>query len=145
METLELIISAAVFLVGILIYFAHDRKLKQQERLINSYQLKQLREEEQANKKADIRAEISQNTKGSRTLRIWNNGRAIARNIRLTGLSVKGLVLMDRNIFPYHTMAAQDSVEIKFLLSESLRELTLTFIWDDEFGVNREKQQTIPL
>ena len=114
METLELIISAAAFLVGILIYFAHDRKLKQQERLINTYQLKQLQVEEQKNKKADICAKISQIKKGSRILQIWNNGRAIARNIRLTGLSVKGLVLMDRNIFPYHAMAAQDSVEIKF-------------------------------
>lgn len=51
METWTLIISAAALVISLYTYFAHDRKLKQQERLINSYQLKQLQEEEQANKK----------------------------------------------------------------------------------------------
>ena len=48
METWTLIISAAALVISLYTYFAHDRKLKQQERLINSYQLKQLQEEEQA-------------------------------------------------------------------------------------------------
>lgn len=53
METWTFIISAAALAVSLYTYFAHDRKLKQQEeRLINSYQLKQLQEEEQANKKS---------------------------------------------------------------------------------------------
>ena len=42
METWTLIISAAALVISLYTYFAHDRKLKQQERLINSYQLKQL-------------------------------------------------------------------------------------------------------
>ena len=113
METWTLIISAAALVISLYTYFAHDRKLKQQERLINSYQLKQLQEEEQANKKADIRAEISQNTKGPRTLRIWNNGRAVARNIRVEGLDVEGLIVMNDEIFPYEIMNPQDDAELK--------------------------------
>ena len=112
METWTLIISAAALAVSLYTYFAHDRRLKQQERLINSYQLKQLQEEEQANKKANIRAEISQNTKGPRTLRIWNNGRAVARNIRVEGLDVKGLIVMNDEIFPYEIMNPQDDAEL---------------------------------
>ena len=46
METWTLIISAAALAVSLYTYFAHDRRLKQQERLINSYQLKQLQKEE---------------------------------------------------------------------------------------------------
>lgn len=145
METWTLIISAAALAVSLYTYFAHDRKLKQQERLINSYQLKQLQEEEQANKKADIRAEISQNTKGPRTLRIWNNGRAIARNIRLEGLNQ--VLLITINIFPCEILKPQDYREVKFEapfagLSNSL---TLKLIWDDESGQDNVTTKVITL
>lgn len=146
METWTFIISAAALAVSLYTYFAHDRKLKQQERLINSYQLKQLQKEEQANKKADIRAEISQNTKGPRTLRIWNNGRAVARNIRVEGLDVEGLIVMNDEIFPYEIMNPQDDAELKLYLTIGCpHKLTLKLICDDESGQNNVTTKVITL
>lgn len=114
--------------------------------VINSYQLKQLQEEEQANKKADIRAEISQNTKGPRTLRIWNNGRAVARNIRVEGLDVEGLIVMNDEIFPYEIMNPQDDAELKLYLTIGCpQKLTLKLIWDDESGQDNVTTKVITL
>lgn len=146
METWTLIISAAALAVSLYTYFAHDRRLKQQERLINSYQLKQLQEEEQANKKADIHVQIKNNTKGVPIFHICNRGRAIARNIRVEGLNVKGFNLIEENIFPCETMYPQDYMDLQFWETrECPPKLTLKLIWDDESGQNNVTTKVITL
>lgn len=146
METWTLIISAAALAVSLYTYFAHDRRLKQQERLINSYQLKQLQEEEQANKKADIRVQIKNNTKGVSVFHICNRGRAIARNIRVEGLNVKGFDLIEGNIFPCEMMYPQDYMELEFWETRDCpRKLTLKLIWDDESGQDNVTTKVITL
>ena len=146
METWTFIISVAALVVSLYTYFAHDRKLKQQEQLINTYRLKQLQEEEQANKKADIRAQIKNNTKGIPVLHICNRGHATARNIRVEGLNVKGFDLMEQNIFPCEVMYPQDYMELEFWETrECPRRLTLKLIWDDESGQDNATTKVITL
>ena len=79
----------------------HDKKLNVQERRINEYQLKQIEKEDLENKKADIMGNIVKGIKGGRILKIYNRGRATARNIRVEGMYVNGLIHRADILFPY--------------------------------------------
>ena len=58
MEVWGLIISILALLASAFTYFKHDKKLKEQERKINEYQLKQIEKEDLESKKAAIRGNI---------------------------------------------------------------------------------------
>ena len=67
MEVWGLIISILALLASAFTYFKHDKKLKEQERKINEYQLKQIEKEDLESKKAAIRGNIVKGLKGKRT------------------------------------------------------------------------------
>lgn len=104
MEVWGLIISILALAASAFTYFKHDKKLKDQERKINEYQLKQIEKEDLDSKKAAIRGNIIKGLKGKRTLKVYNSGRAIARNIRIEGLDVKGILHRADEFFPYELM-----------------------------------------
>ena len=52
----NLTISILALTISIITYFKHDKKLKEQERKINEYQLKQLETESEEKKKAIIKS-----------------------------------------------------------------------------------------
>ena len=108
MELYSLIISVLALIASVFTYLRHDKKLKEQERRINAYQLKQIEKEDLESKKAAIRGNIVKGLKGGRTLKVYNSGRATARNIRVEGLDVNGIFYMRRDIFPYELMNPQD-------------------------------------
>lgn len=93
MELYSLIISVLALIASVFTYFMHDKKLKEQERRINEYQLKQIEKENLENKKAAIRGNIVKGLKSGRTLKVYNSGRATARNIRVEGLDVNGIFI----------------------------------------------------
>ena len=117
MELYSLIISVLALIASIFTYFMHDKKLKEQERKINEYQLKQIEKENLENKKAAIRGNIVKGLKSGRTLKVYNSGRATARNIRVEGLDVNGIFYMRRDIFPYELMNPQDYTELTMHLT----------------------------
>ena len=84
----SLLLSVLALIASVFTYFKHDKKLKEQERKINEYQLKQIEKEDLESKKAAIRGNIVKGLKGGRTLKVYNSGCAIARNIRVEGLDV---------------------------------------------------------
>lgn len=147
METWTFIISTAALGVSLYTYFAHDRKLKQQERLINSYQLKQLEEKEQANKKADIVGEISLGAGGDYgVLRVTNKGLASAKDIHIEGFDYENYTIHNIDILPYDCLNAGEYFSLNiFRMRRSLPTMTITFVWDDEWKLNRKKRQTIQL
>ena len=128
------------------IFFKHDKKLKEQERKINEYQLKQIEKEDLESKKAAIRGNIVKGLKGKRTLKVYNSGRAIARNIRIEGLDVEGLFHRADEVFPYELMNPQDYTEVNIMLFNNCAPtIKLKYIWDDESGKNNEFEQVLTL
>lgn len=146
MDFWALVISAVTMFGGVCGYLRHDRKLKEQERRINEYQLKQIEKEDIESKKAAIRGIIIKEPKGRRTLKIKNSGRATARNIRVEGLNVEGVRLLRKDIFPYELMTPQDYAELLILLTCNCPStIKLKYIWDDEFGDNNEFEQVLTI
>lgn len=146
MELYSLIISVLALIASIFTYFMHDKKLKEQERKINEYQLKQIEKENLENKKAAIRGNIVKGLKGGRTLKIFNSGRATARNIRIDGLDVDGVFYMPQDLFPYELMNPQDYTELTMHLTYGCPStIKLKYIWDDEFGDNNEFEQVLTI
>ena len=146
MELYSLIISVLALIASVFTYLRHDKKLKEQERRINEYQLKQIEKENLENKKAAIRGNIVKGLKGGRTLKVYNSGRATARNIRVEGLNVNGIFYMRRDIFPYELMNPQDYTELTMHLTYGCPStIKLKYIWDDEFGDNNEFEQVLTI
>ena len=146
MEVWGLIISILALLASAFTYFKHDKKLKEQERKINEYQLKQIEKEDLESKKAAIRGNIVKGLKGKRTLKVNNSGRAIARNIRIEGLDVEGLFHRADEVFPYELMNPQDYTEVNIMLFNNCAPaIKLKYILDDESGKNNEFEQVLTL
>ena len=146
MELHSLIISVLALIASVFTYLRHDKKLKEQERRINEYQLKQIEKENLENKKAAIRGNIVKGLKSGRTLKVYNSGRATARNIRVEGLDVNGIFYMRRDIFPYELMNPQDYTELSMHLTCGCPStIKLKYIWDDEYGNNNEFEQVLTI
>lgn len=146
MELYSLIISVLALIASIFTYFKHDKKLKEQERKINDYQLKQIEKEDLESKKAAIRGNIVKGLKGGRILKVYNSGRATARNIRVEGLDVNGLFHRADKLFPYELMNPQDYTEVTIHLMMSCPStIKLKYIWDDEFGNNNKFEQVLTI
>ena len=146
MELYSLIISVLALIASVFTYLMHDKKLKEQERKINEYQLKQIEKEDLESKKAAIRGNIVKGLKGGRTLKVYNSGRATARNIRVEGLDVNGVIHRGGDIFPYELMNSQDYTELTIhLVMGCPSTLKLKYIWDDEFDLNNEFEQILTL
>ena len=146
METWSFVMSVAALLFSGFTFFFYDHKLKRQDTKINEYQLKQWETEEKDSKKAQIRGNIFEGPKGSRIMKIYNSGRAIARNIRVDGLNVKSIIVQDKGLFPYELMNPKDYTELKiFLFEGGASKLTIKFIWDDDSGKDNEFEQVLTL
>ena len=93
-------------------YSKHDKKIKAQEQIINDYQINKIAKENEESKKASIRGNIIKGDKGKRTLKVYNCGKATARNIRVEGLKCDGVIIMQDNLFPYELMTSMDYTEL---------------------------------
>ena len=146
MELYSLVISVLALIASVFTYLRHDKKLKEQECRINEYQLKQIEKEDLESKKAAIRGNIVKGLKGGRTLKVYNSGRATARNIRVEGLDVNGLIHRADELFPYELMNPQDYTEVIIhLVVGCPSTIKLKYIWDDEFGDNNEFEQVLTI
>lgn len=132
-DYMGLIIALIALFLSIFTYFKHDSKIKKQSALINSYEIEKINEERERNKKAVLEGLIIENNKGTRTLRISNYGMAVARKVKITLPSVKGLIDFGESI--PNEIRAKKSIDIKFLVSEITPELiTIKFEWSDEYS-----------
>ena len=146
MEILSALLALLAFGFSFYTFFAHDRRLKKQENLLNEYQLRSLAQNEEENKKAIIRAKAVKYNSGNRTLYIYNTGKAKARNLKVE-MPNGDQVYASRPDFPlnYEELLPDASREVILLLSEGDDELTLTFEWEDDYSKDNKEQQTIDL
>lgn len=145
MDIISIALSAFAIALTIVMYFKHDKRLKKQEEKLNAYQLKKINEEESENRKALIRGNIVKGNKGSRVLKVFNSGKAIARNIRVEYLGDMENIIPRDDHFPYELLNPQDNSEIFLLLSEGASKLNIKFIWDDDFKKDDEFVQMLTL
>ena len=145
MDIISIALSAFAIALTIVMYFKHDKRLKKQEEKLNAYQLKKINEEESENRKALIRGNIVKGNKGSRVLKVFNSGKAIARNIRVEYLGDMENIIPRDCHFPYELLNPQDNSEIFLLLSEGASKLNIKLIWDDDFKHDNEFIQVLTL
>lgn len=149
----ELIVAIAAFVVslGALIFSAytyskHDKKIKAQEQIINDYQINKIKKEDEESRKANIKGNIYPGNNGKLILKVFNSGKAIARNIRVEGLDVDSLIVIGKELFPYELMNPQDNTELTlWITKDSPSTIRLRYIWDDDFGQNNEFEQVLTL
>ena len=149
----ELIVAIAAFVVslGALIFSAytyskHDKKIKAQEQIINDYQINKIKKEDEESRKANIKGNIYPGNKGKLILKVFNSGKAIARNIRVEGLDVDSLIVIGKELLPYELMNPQDNTELTlWITKDSPSTIRLRYIWDDDFGQNNEFEQVLTL
>jgi len=146
MEIVSIILSLLALAFTGYTYLAHDKKLKEQERLLNDYQLRSLKQGEEENLKAIIRAKAVKTTGGKRTLYIYNAGKTKARNIVIE-LPVEKQVYSSSPNFPlmYNELLPEAFREVTLFLCEGDDELTLNFTWDDDYQTSNKESQTIDL
>ena len=146
MDVMSILLAALALAFSCYTFFAHDRRLKKQENLLNEYQIRSLAQSEEENKKAIIRAKAVKYKSGNRTLYINNEGKAKARNLKVE-MPDSEQVYASRPDFPlsYVELLPGASREVTLLLSEGDDELTLVYEWDDDYSKDNRESQTIDL
>ena len=130
----QYIVPIVGFLGAIFMYVAHDRKLK-------NLQIKQLKEELDKSKQADVKCNAYSHNSNS-IVKIVNAGPSSASNVRVEILDqdkLEGLCFYHENWGPYDLINAANSVEERIALCCRHTEfIKLRIVWDDDFSKDRE-------
>jgi len=112
---------------------------------LNKKLLEKENEEDIQNKQADISANFYKSGKSDWRLKVFNKGKATARNVRLVVLDDADL-LNDRDIarkFPHPILEQYQSVEIlAYVHMQSADRTHIKLIWDDPHQNDNEKELT---
>lgn len=139
------ILSVLAILGTVYTYLKHDKKIKAQEKLINDYQLKKIKEEEIQKKQAVVRASLITGNKGHRILRVYNNGKATARNVRLI-INEEPDYLYATNPFPFPMLNENENVDLNIHLHHGLPDdISFEILWNDEHRIDNSHTQTVQL
>ena len=145
MEILSIILSALALSFSLYIFFAHDRRLKKQEDLLNKISLKEAEEREQNRKKAKINGYIVYNGKGSNDLFISNKGEAEARNVKVDVLddSDVGCDWTDKERY-IKLLTPSNTYRFHFNTIEGAsNEIYFRYCWEDNFSRLNEVREIL--
>lgn len=130
----QYIVPVIGFLGAVFMYVAHDRKLK-------NLQIKQLKEEQDKKKQADIKCNAYR-SKSNSIVKIVNAGPSDASNVRVEIIDqdkLKGLIFFHENWGPYDLINATNSVEERIALCCGHTEhIKLKIVWNDAYCKDRE-------
>lgn len=139
------LLSVVAIIGTIFTYFKHDRKIKAQEKLINDYQLDKIDEKKIQKTQAVVRASLISGTKGHRILRVYNKGKATARNVRLM-IKDEPDCLYATNPFPFPALNESENVDLNIHLHHgSPDNMSFEILWDDKFNLDNSHEQTVQL
>ena len=137
----QYIVPVVGFLGAVFMYVAHDRKLK-------NLQIKQLKEEQDKKKQADIKCNAYR-SKSNSIVKIVNAGPSDASNVRVEIIDqdkLKGLIFFHENWGPYDLINATNSVEERIALCCGHTEhIKLKIVWNDDYCKDRETILNIQL
>lgn len=143
------IVSAIVALVALILSMISMRKANKfgatSDRL-NRILIEREQAEWIASKKADLSANMVKVGKNDYRLKIFNRGKGTARNVRLTDLTGASSVLIASDIqrkFPVPILEQHQTVELVAAVTLSTGPSGhIKLRWDDETGVDHEKELT---
>ena len=131
MEWISLAIGCMSLIWSAFVHFSTDKKLRQQQLLLNDYALQKKKAEEEDLKSAKIEAS-GRGENGVAYFVVENVGKAVARNVRFT---LGNDLSLGINPFPLALMSPANSVRVMVNLSLSDPVSTYgTFTWEDELG-----------
>lgn len=137
----QYIVPIIGFLGAIFMYVAHDRKLKE-------LQIRQLKEELNKQKHAEIKCNAYR-SKSNSIVKIINAGPSNASNVRVEILDknkLQGLYFFHQDWGPYDLINATNSVEERIALCSSHTEyLKLRIVWNDDSRNDRETILSVQL
>ena len=145
MEIAGFVLSILALFFSALIYIKHDKKIKQQSKLLNDYHLEKIIKEKEEEKKAIVEANIYSGNKGTRIIRIYNRGKSNAKNVNVTVPKNDGYHVFI-NPSPMD-IRPQSGFEIKLsaFLENRPDKIEIEIEWDDDFKVNNKITQTIQI
>ena len=130
----QYIVPIVGFLGATFMYVAHDRKLK-------NLQIKQLKEELDKSKQADIKCNAYRRDSNS-IVKIVNAGPSVASYVRVEILDqdkLEGLCFFHEKWGPYDLINAANSVEQRIALCCGHTEfIKLRIVWNDDYSKDRE-------
>lgn len=139
------LLSVIAIIGTVFTYFKHDRKIKAQEKLINDYQLDKIEEEKIQRRQAVVRASLITGTNGYCILRVYNKGKATARNVRLI-IKDEPDHLCAMNPFPFPALNENENVDLSIhLYKGSPDSMSFEILWDDEYKSDNSYVQSVQL
>ncbi len=143
-QIIPIVISSSALLLSLYTYFRHDAKIKNQSALINQFQLEKLRKETDSEKKANIEANVINKEKGKRIIKVYNKGKATAKNVIVTFPGEPDVMITE---YPSSIdIRPQNSMEIyvhTFIGSPDT--MQIDFEWQDNFKLDNKDSQTIQI
>lgn len=124
-----------------------NRKKWREQSEINKRILQEYSDKEDNRKKALVRAEAFKAGQGWR-IHITNNGEGVARNIRFVSEDIEndGAIIVSMPVKKYPILNQDDSWNIVMHLANGHNPVPIVkLIWDDEFVMNREREQALDL
>ena len=144
MATAGLIISLLALGFSIFTYIKHDSKIKKQSALINEYEIEKIKDEKIRSKKAIIEGNLIKDHKGNRTLKIYNRGKSVAKEVTVKIPDIKG-IMIGSNPTPIE-IRPQQGIEIDFFITMGAPELlTIEYNWKDDFSSDNSDSQIFQL
>ena len=141
------IISCLALLGGVFTYCKHDKKIKSQDEKINQYKLELIKKQKVDEKKAIIEAHIIKGDRYKRIIKVYNKGKAIARNVNVI-IPEMGNFQVANNPCPIDIRHQNNiDIEIRAFMSKdsSNSKIDIEFEWSDDFCELNKDIQTIQL
>ncbi|TXJ28089.1 MAG: hypothetical protein E6Q24_07110 [Chitinophagaceae bacterium] len=133
-------VALVALLLSVWIYFAHDKRIKRQETLINQFELERLMLEKELQKKANLEILIDDSQSARKDLIIVNTGKNLASDIRISieeNEGIEGFIITER-ILPFELQPNQRRTITLFLHTGSPDCVTATLKWNDEYKADNE-------
>lgn len=147
MEQFGIIIASISLLFTLFTFFFYEHRLKKLDIILKDYEVKTIAKKEEDDKKASIKANIINSGKGERIIKIYNDGKSNARNIRIEIMcDYSSTFISGKEKFPFDLLNPQENTEIRLRLTNASPDTIKIFLfWDDEFGKNRKHEQILTL
>ncbi|WP_339904874.1 hypothetical protein [uncultured Cyclobacterium sp.] len=142
LQIIPIIVSTMALGFSLYTHFKYDAKIKKQNTLINQFQLDKFKKETDSEKRAIIEANVVKGEKGKRIVKVYNKGKAIAKNVVVTFPGASNVFIMD---YPASIdIRSQNSIDIQINASKiSPETLTINFEWEDDLSLNNKDSQII--
>lgn len=126
----------AIISLGFSLYFffRFDARIKEQERILNDYKIKEYQEAERDKLHAHLSMRTYWRDKDTLYLVIENEGSSDAYNVSVKDLSKDSYLFQDlTSSFPISTIDAGDSIQLELLVYSDMPEKArLQVLWEDD-------------